>query len=197
MHPDHFFDLVPLRYGLKYGRPPNAPRMPLWLPPRGTEALAALRRVTGGEEHRDFFDGVFFVREYEPARPLTIGDLRLTFRRTRHYVEAFAIRAECDGESVTYSADTAPCDAVVEHARESGVFLCEAALGLNGEEGERGHTTAREAGEMASSAHVGRLVLTHYPASFAVDDLVAAAQERFCGPVTAASDGLEVAATCP
>jgi ribonuclease BN (tRNA processing enzyme) len=33
MHPDHFFDLVPLRYGLKYGPAKRASRMPLWIPP--------------------------------------------------------------------------------------------------------------------------------------------------------------------
>ncbi|MGA8474019.1 MAG: MBL fold metallo-hydrolase [Candidatus Cybelea sp.] len=117
----------------------------------------------------------------------------MSLSQTRHYIEAFAIRADFGGHSVTYSADTAPCDGVVRHARDSAVFLCESTLGLAEEEGERGHASAREAGEMASRARVGRLVLTHYPASCPPEALVAAAQQQFAGPVEIATDGLEIA----
>jgi len=193
MHADHFLDLVPLRYGLKYGQPLRAERMPLWLPPGGCDRLQALRQVIGSDDKRDFFDGAFRMREYDPAEALDVGDLRLSFSQTRHYIDAFAIRADFSGRGVTYSADTAPCDEVVQHARDSAVFLCESALGLDDEEGERGHTSAREAGEMASRARVGRLVLTHYPASCPAESLVAAARQQFAGPVEIATDGLEIA----
>jgi ribonuclease BN (tRNA processing enzyme) len=193
MHADHFFDLVPLRHGLKYRERPRAERMPLWLPPGGCNTLEALRHIIGRDDKPDFFDGVFTIREYDPAKALEIGDLRLSFSTTLHYIDAFAIRADCAGRSMTYSSDTAPCEQVVQHARDSALFLCEAALGLATEEGERGHTSAREAGEMSSRARVGRLVLTHYPAAWPPEALVAAAKQRFEGPIEIASDGLEIA----
>jgi ribonuclease BN (tRNA processing enzyme) len=189
MHADHFFDLVPLRYGLKYGSGPRADRLPLWLPPGGAVALEALRRAVAADAPDDFFDSVFAVREYDPAKRLEVKDLRLSFRRTHHYVEAFAVRVDRDGASITYSADTAPCDAVVEHAATSSLFLCEAALGLDTEEGSRGHSSAYEAGEMARRAGVARLVLTHYPARYDAHALVEAARSRFTGPISAAEDG--------
>jgi ribonuclease BN (tRNA processing enzyme) len=192
MHPDHFFDLVPLRYGLKYGRPVPPEKIPLWLPPGGIEVLYSLRKVVPLAPEPHFFDQVFSVREYDPEQAVSVADCRLSFRRTRHYIEAFAIRADCNGRSITYSADTAPCEAVVEHARLSSLFLCEAALGLDTEEGERGHCAAFEAGEMASRAKVERLVLTHYSAAYAPEALVEAAKERFAGPVDVATDGLEL-----
>jgi len=192
MHADHFFDLVPLRYGLKYGAKPAAERMPLWLPSGGRATLEDLRRIVGRDDNVDFFEGVFAMREYDPAEALTIGGLRLSFCKTRHYVDAFSIRADCEGRSLTYSADTAPSEAVAEHARGSALFLCEAALGVGTEEGERGHMSASEAGEMALRADVGRLVLTHYPAAAAPQALVAAAKEKFPGPVECAVDGLEL-----
>ncbi len=191
MHADHFFDLVPFRYGLKYGNASRAQRLALWLPSDGRRALEALRVAVATDAPADFFDAVFALEEYDPARALRVKDLRLSFCRTRHYVEAFAIRAECDGESITYSADTAPCEAVIEHARTSSLFLCEAALGLGSEEGERGHSSAWEAGEMAQRAGVERLVLTHYPAEYTPQALVEAAQTRFSGPVSAAEDGAQ------
>ncbi len=192
MHADHFFDLVPLRYGLKHGAKPSAERMPLWLPRGGSETLEGLRRIAGRDDDVEFFEAVFAIREYEPAEALEIGGARLTFCPTRHYVDAFAIRADCDGRSFTYSADTAPSDAVAEHARGSALFLCETALGLGTERGERGHMSATEAGEMASRANVERLVLTHYPAAARPQALVDAAKATFSGPVECAVDGLEL-----
>jgi ribonuclease BN (tRNA processing enzyme) len=191
MHPDHFFDLVPLRYGLKYGPSARTDRLPLWLPPGGCDVLANLANLVGHGAHPDFFDDVLDVREYEPSS-LTIGDMHLSFCRTRHYIAAFAVRAERNGASVTYSADTAPCDAVVELARNTSVFLCEAALGLDCEEGERGHCSAYEAGEMAQRAGVRRLVLTHYSAAYGGDALVEAAKRSYGGPIEIADDGLEL-----
>ena len=125
---------------------------------------------------------------------LAIGGVRLTFCATRHYVDAFSIRADYDRRSFTYSADTAPSDAVAQHARGSALFLCETSLGLGTEEGERGHMSASEAGEMASRASAERLVLTHYPAAAAPESLFAAAKKTFRGPVECAVDGLELVA---
>lgn len=193
MHADHFFDLVPLRYGLKYGGRRRKMRLPVWVPPGGRLALDALRKAVSKDAPDDFFDSTLEINEYDPATPLDVDGLSLRFCRTRHYVEAYAIRAECGDRSITYSADTAPCEAIVEHARGSSLFLCEAALGLGKEQGERGHSSAREAGEMAREARVAHLVLTHYPAQYSASALVSAARGSFTGRVSAAEDGLEIA----
>jgi ribonuclease BN (tRNA processing enzyme) len=192
MHPDHFFDLVALRYGLRYGPSTRRDRVPLWLPRGGAQRLEALRGAVAADTPADFFDAVYTIREYDCAQALTVNDLRVRFCRTRHYVDAFAMRVESGDASLTYSADTAPCDAVVELAKDSGLFLCEASLGLGSEQGERGHTSAEEAGEMASRGRVGRLVLTHYPAEYPAEALVEAARRRYDGPVEAAYDGMEI-----
>ena len=189
MHADHFFDLVPLRQGLKYGPLSRRERMPVFLPPGGRDALDALRRAVAPDTAADFFEADFAVSEYDPSPPMDIGDLRLTFAPTRHYIPGFAVRAERNGGSITYSSDTAPCDAVVTLARGGELFLCEASLGLGTEDGERGHSSAEEAGEMASRAGIGQLVLTHYGAGDSPDALVEAARRRFAGPVLAADDG--------
>lgn len=192
MHADHFFDLVPLRYSLKYGESPPRDRLPVWLPPGGREALEALRKAVAVDAPPDFFESVFTIREYEPAVPLRIKGLKLSFCRTRHYVEAYAMRAESGGRSLTYSADTAPSEVVVEYARASSLFLCEAALGLGTEEGERGHCSAYEAGEMAERARAERLMLTHYSTRYSPAELITAAKRSFSGPIGIADDGLEV-----
>jgi len=189
MHADHFFDLVPFRYALKYGPLLRNEPLPLWLPPGGRAALDALRRAVAVDAPQAFFDSVYAVSEYQPSQTLRVRDLRLTFSRTRHYVEAYAVRAESDGASITYSADTAPCDGVVDLAAGTSLFLCEAALGLGTEEGIRGHSSAQEAGAMAERAGALRLVLTHYGAADEPGALVEAAKSYFGGSVAVASDG--------
>jgi ribonuclease BN (tRNA processing enzyme) len=193
VHADHFFDLVPLRYGLKYGAVSRQDRLAVWLPPGGGAALDALRRAVSPDAPADFFDSVFAIAEYDPAQVLRVGDFRLSFCGTRHFIEAYAVRADSGGSSVVYSADTAPCDDLVELATGSTLFLCEAALGLGSENGRRGHSSAYEAGEMAARAGAGHLVLTHYPAQCDAQLLVDAARSHFDGAVSVATDGATIA----
>lgn len=197
LHGDHFLDVIPLRYALKRRPSVRDDRLPLWLPPGGAETLHRLCNVLIHADGAAFLDEVFTVREYDPAGQLQIGDVRLTFAPARHYIPAFAIRAECDEASVVYSADTAPCESVTELARNSALFLCEASLGLGSEVEPRGHSSASEAGEMAQRAGAARLVLTHYNADALPNALVAAARRRFEGPVLVADDGRELAAYNP
>lgn len=192
MHADHFLDIIPLRYGLKYGPLLRDGRMPLYLPPGGEGMLRTLCSAFAAEGKGDFLDEVFVVSEYDPAKPLEVNDVRLSFRKTRHYIESYAIRAERGNASICYSGDTAPCDSVVEHAKGCALFLCEATLGLGVEDGLRGHLSAEEAGEMGQRAGVHRLVLTHYSATYAADELVEAAQTAFTGRVSIADDGVEL-----
>ncbi|MGC2405361.1 MAG: MBL fold metallo-hydrolase [Candidatus Cybelea sp.] len=191
MHADHFFDLVPLRQGLKYGPLACAERLPVFLPPGGGRALDVLRQAVSPDASADFFDAVYDVREYDPTVTLAIEELQLTFAPTQHYIEGFAVRVECEGRSITYSSDTAPCDTVVELARETGLLLAEASLGLAGEEGKRGHSSAEEAGEMACRAAARRLVLTHYGSAYSGEALIGAAKRHFAGRIDAADDGLQ------
>jgi ribonuclease BN (tRNA processing enzyme) len=193
MHADHFLDVIPLRYGLKYGPAFRSSRMSLWLPPGGATMLRSLCEAFAPESAADFLDEVFEVREYDPALALEINGLRLRFAKTRHYIETYAVRAERDGVSIVYSSDTAPCDSVAEHARGCSLFLCEATLGLGTEEGQRGHLSAEEAGRLADRAGVNALMLTHYSSAVKPEDLVQAAQRVFSGTVGIVDDGDEIA----
>jgi ribonuclease BN (tRNA processing enzyme) len=188
MHADHFIDLIPLRYALRYGAKRREGKLPVFLPPGG---LAMLRTLVSAfpNEGGDFLNDVFELKEYDPARPLHVGAGTLRFALTEHYIPAFAARWERDGASVTYSADTAPAEAVVALARESDVFLCEATLRRDDREtGMRGHSTASEAAEMARAASVRRLVLTHYGEESQSGDLDGPAREAFGGTIVVADD---------
>jgi ribonuclease BN (tRNA processing enzyme) len=189
MHADHFLDLIPLRYAMKYGAHRRKTRLPLWTPPGGE---AMLRMMTGAfaSEGDDDFLAPFDVHEFDPAKPLPLGDGTLRFAATTHYIDAYAIRYQRNGTSLTYSADTAPDQRVVDLARETNLFLCEATLLAGAIEGGgvRGHSSAAEAAQMAADAGCERLVLTHYGENATPRDLDESARPIFGGAIVVADD---------
>jgi ribonuclease BN (tRNA processing enzyme) len=189
MHADHFLDVIPMRYALKYGERGNDRKVPLYLPPGGE---AMLRRLVGAfarESRHDFLDEVFEVRTYDPQGVVRVGDAALSFAPTTHYIPTYAIRCDLDGASVTYSADTAPDPAIAALARACDLFLCEATLVPDDvEEGARGHLSAGEAAQLAAAGEVRKLVLTHYPASTGPGELRRLAKASYAGEIAVADD---------
>ena len=99
------------------------------------------------------------------------------------------------GRRVVLSGDTRPSDETVAAAQGADLLVHEATFG--DEEAERaletGHSTAREAADVAARAGVRRLVLTHFSARYSRDGtaLLREAKELF-EEVTLARDGMEV-----
>ena len=192
MHPDHFFDLVPLYYILKFGEPlPD--RVPLYVRPGGREFLQRFGRLISDEE--DMLGDVFDVQEYAPGADLEIGGLSFTFHAVQHYVPSHAMRIRgSEGKVLTFSSDVAPCPPLVEAARDADLFMCESAIFEPSQDREdaaqRGHMMAGEAGRIARDAGARRLLLTHYRAGPGHDERHRqAAEQAFGGPVELAREG--------
>jgi ribonuclease BN (tRNA processing enzyme) len=193
MHPDHFLDLVPLRYCLRYGNHDRRIKIPIWLPPGGIARLGALATALETDGDGEFFTSVFDMCEYDPHGKLPIGDVLLSFAKTIHYIDAYAMRVENGSVLLCYSADTAPSDDVVALARGADLFLCEVSVGLGEEKGPtRGHLSAVEAASMAERAGAQRLALTHYGIEFPAAELEDAARKVYRGPCVAVDDGTDL-----
>ncbi|MDQ6670089.1 MAG: MBL fold metallo-hydrolase, partial [Chloroflexota bacterium] len=93
LHPDHYFDLVPLYYILKFGEPRPAdiePHLPVCVPPGGREFLRRL-----GQHIADtpaMLEDVLDISDYTPARKTLLGELEFTFVPVQHYVLSHAMR---------------------------------------------------------------------------------------------------------
>jgi len=184
LHADHCVDLVGYSYARRF-HPDQPGRLPVY-GPKGTQQR--LSRIFDTDPP-DGLEGVYDFQTVTPGR-FELGPFQLDLALTNHPIECHAIRVSAGGRSLTYSADTGRCDALVELARESDLFLCEATW-LDGPNYPPDvHMRARETGEHATRADVGRLLLIH-TISYSDDaDTLEQASETFAGPM-----GLAVAGT--
>ena len=186
MDPDHFFDLVPLKYEYRFAYHRDSP-VPLLLPPHGSDVLRRLGEAFGTGP---LLGEAFEVTEYDPQVSRPIGDLKVTFAPTRHYIEGYAVRAEHGAApAFCFSSDTAFSESVQALARDAGLFLCEASLLRHPpDETVNGHMTSVEAATLARGASVDRLLLTHYPRALE-KELLKVARGLFPGQVELAREG--------
>jgi ribonuclease BN (tRNA processing enzyme) len=191
LHADHLMDLVPLRYGLKYGGLRPDPRLPLYAPPGASDYFSRLGTVLDGTPR--FFDETYCLREYVPGERLEFGSITFDLREVQHYIPSHAMAIQA-GPKLVFSADAAPCQALVDLAKGADLFLCEAALtSLDQDDpdpAKRGHMLASEAADLARRAGVRRLLLTHYRSDPDPQEYVlAVARGVFDGPTELAIEG--------
>ncbi len=191
MHADHILDLIPYRYYLAFSSAGQGgtSRPRLLLPPGGHEAL--LRVSAQQDPSPTFYADVFDVAEYDPVRTLRIGGLEIGFYPMRHHSpHTYGLRvsgAAGTTGTLAYSADSGPCQGLLDVARDADLFLCENA---NTEDSTYPlHLTPRQAGTYARDAGARRLLLTHRWYVHDLDEAARAASEVFDGPVSIAREG--------
>ena len=127
-----------------------------------------------------------------PGASFEAGPFRVRTAPMRHPVPTLGMRIESNASVLAYSADTGPTDELVAVSCGADVLLSEATYAFTGEGPPELHMSPEQAGQHASAAGVGRLVLTHmWPAN---DRDVAREQAAgaFDGEVIVAEEGLKV-----
>jgi ribonuclease BN (tRNA processing enzyme) len=188
LHADHFLDLIPYSYALIHGprHRQEQPRPAVYVPDGGRDFL---RRVVGNWGDPELIETAFELREYTAVEPLSLGPLQARLSEVPHYTRTFAVDLESAHGHFTFGADCGPNDALVELADNSDLLLIEATLPQADQGGQRGHMTAREAGEHGRRASVRRLVITHISDEIDADRALADAQAGYGGPVELAREG--------
>jgi ribonuclease BN (tRNA processing enzyme) len=185
LHADHVLDACSYVVVRRYAPDGPYPAIPVYAPPGAKERLSGAYGSVGEGP----LDDVYTFHDLKPGT-FEIGPLAVTVDRVNHPVETYGVRIEHAGRVLTYSADTAPCEALNRLAHDADLFLCEASY-LDGDDNPPDlHLTGGEAGEVATKAGVGRLVLTHLVAAWGSEAKVhGAASAMFAGPVEIARAG--------
>lgn len=176
LHPDHCADLLALRIYLAFGATRAEP-----LPVIGPRGLRARLVAFAGEE---LWDEVLSFEELTPGggvRDLADG-LCLRHAEVPHLPPTHALRLEHEGRALCFSADCARSESLVGLAAGADLLLAECSLGDAPVPEGVTHLGAREAGEIAARAGVGRLLLTHCYPEHDRDAALARARARFGGP---------------
>lgn len=183
-HPDHVGGFVQLLMGM-------------WLLGRKSElTVHGLQdTLTRAQAMLDLYDwrgwpGFFPVRfnNLPAVEGVTVVDtpnLRVSASPVKHLIPTIGLRFEfAGGKTAAYSCDSEPCERVRKLAAGVDLLLHEAS-------GEHpGHSSAAQAGEVASLSGAKRLMLIHYDVR--IEDLLRQAASAFAGPVSAACDLLTV-----
>lgn len=142
------------------------------------------------EDWPDFFPVAFHrLPEREMVPVLEQTDLVIYSSPVCHLVPTIGLRVEGrpSGTAVAYSCDTEPCPPLVRLAQGAQVLIHEASgVGV-------GHSSARQAGDVARQAGAGRLLLIHYPpVESDYPKMLDEAREGFGGEVGLAEDFMRI-----
>ena len=127
--------------------------------------MTRLARAFADEnEELTFLTSVYDLQEFDPKRGIAIDDLAVSFAPTIHYIPCWAMRVGAAGQGeLGYTADTGPAAPLAPFFSGVEVLIAEATLADPDDApfDQRGHLTAREAGDLARRASARTLILSH------------------------------------
>jgi ribonuclease BN (tRNA processing enzyme) len=185
LHADHCIDLVAYSYARRFHPSGIPPRLPVYGPAGTCERICNAFEEPPSHGLLDVYD----FRDVTPGT-MELGPFTVTTARVNHPVECHGIRLEAAGRSLTYSGDTDRCSTLVDLARDTDLFLCEASWPDSPDHPEGVHLTGRSAGEQATRAGVRRLVLTHLVPWAEPDSVLSEARSTYDGRLELARCGV-------
>ncbi|MEV4639307.1 MBL fold metallo-hydrolase [Actinoplanes sp. NPDC049548] len=184
LHCDHMLDACTYVVVRRYAPGGPLPPLPVYAP------LGAAERISAAySSENEPVDDVYTFYALQPGT-FPIGPFTVTADRVNHPIETYGVRVEHGGRVLAYSSDTAPCEPLLRLAQGADLFLCEASY-LDGVDNPPDlHLTGGEAGEAATKADVGRLLLTHLVTAWGSEaSTVEAACAAYAGPVEVVRPG--------
>lgn len=184
LHPDHCADFSALtvlrRYHPSPAVDPRARPLPVHAPAEATDRLVAAFATCQAERDAEDLSDVYDFRPLA-AGSRDVGPFRLQVWEVAHPCASFGFRIVHGGVALAYTGDTGRCAALDELAAGVDALLCEASWTDAPDHPAGLHLSGREAGELAGSAGVGRLLVTHVPPWVDRGAVLAEASENYPG----------------
>lgn len=130
--------------------------------------------------------------DYHDESKIDIGDMHLSFKRTKHPLITYSARIESPNGVVVYSADTGYKGNTLEKfAKDADILICESSFLRGQTRNEDYHLYAYEAAKIAAQANVKNLILFHTWPEIPKEEYVKEAKEYFANTY-AANEGEKI-----
>lgn len=158
LHRDHYNDIYNLQYSSFVFHNQKRIERPIdiYMP------------ATPEEIYKDIFNESNAFAKYssiDEKTELNIGNFNISFCKTEHPVETYAIKVTNRERTIVYTSDTSfsSKDKIVNFAQDSDLLICESSLLKSyGFPEINSHLTAEQAGIIAKEANVKGLILAHF-----------------------------------
>jgi len=185
LHADHCIDVGSYWIARQFAPDGPKPAIPVY----GPAGTAARIKPVLGPNAPELQNSPFAFRDLAVGKR-EIGPFLVATDHMNHPLETFGFRVEHAGGRLAYSADTGECEALVRLAEGADVLLCEASYLEGPGNAPNVHLTARQAGEHATRAGVGQLILTHLVPWNDRERSRAEAAQTYHGPLSLATSGM-------
>lgn len=201
LHFDHCLGLPAFLFYLATDRKEERPEeMRIYSNSRIIDGLKDLLRVVGASALERWGEKLIWIEtEIKKSVKLTNNSSLTTFpAKGRESLEeddlSCLIKISEPKKEILFTGDTAPNEYLEKYAREVDLLIHDATLPHKKVElaHRHGHSTARDAGELAQRAKAKQLVLTHFYKDELVKESFEEAKKYFSGQVHAAEDFLEI-----
>ncbi len=184
LHGDHYNDIINIQYGSFSYHNQKRLEYPvsIYLPATPEEKCKAV------VEEKDAFAKYKIINE---KSKITIGDMQISFCKTDHAIETYAVKVQEGDKNIVYTSDTSfsAVDRLAEFAKNTDLLICESSLLKEyGFPEINSHLTAQQAGTIARKAKAKKLVLTHFWQEEKIEKYVKEAKQEFFN-VIAAKEG--------
>lgn len=180
LHPDHCVDVSSLYVARKYHPSPPSGPLPVYAPAEAPSRFVAAYAPNAAERASLDFSDVFDFRGL--GSTVRIGPFTVDSAVVDHPCEAYGFRISAGDVTLAYTGDSGPCTALDSLAEGVDVLLSEASWTHAPDRQTGLHMSGREAGELATRAGAGRLLITHVPPWTSREDVLKEAQSAFDGP---------------
>lgn len=150
--------------------------------------------VYGHTEDKDAFDRLSHHATkgfaYSPDEILEIGPFQVSFLKTRHPVSCYGMKISDGIRSLVYTADSSFSPDWIPFCQDADLLLTECSFYGHQDGSEQGHMNSLEAAEIAKSAAVQELILSHLPHFGTRANLKSEAESKYKGKIQMAKEGL-------
>lgn len=179
LHSDHMSDIMVMRYALGINQEKGLihKSIPLYAPNDPQDTYEKLQ-----------FKKAFILNELNQSSSLTFGDMKITFELMSHPVRTYAMIVQKNGKKFVYTSDTRYCDGLQSISMNADLLLCECNLLQKDMTQEVYHLSAKQVGELGTSAGVKKLLLTHIWPEYDLNEVLEETKTHFLGDVEIASE---------